>query len=117
MSDQSKSQVAVPVSDPEDSSLSLVTNIGRESADLPQGFTTKEIQTPVFGASVQIFNSGRFGGGYPAILKSIETATTFAAICFSDELMANMFAKISKEHSHPYDVFAKAKADFGPEAK
>jgi hypothetical protein len=114
MSDQSKSQAAVPVSDPEDNSLSLVTTVGGESADLPEGFTTKEIQTPVFGASVQIFNSGRFGGGYPAILKSIETATTFAAICFSDELMAKMSAKITKEHNHPYDVFAKAKADFDP---
>ncbi|KFG70949.1 hypothetical protein [Microvirga sp. BSC39] len=117
MSDRLNSQDAVPVSDPDDSSLSFVTNVGGESADLSEDFTTKEIQMPVFGASVQIFNSGRFGVGYPAILKSIETATTIGAICFSDELMANMFAKTTKEHNHPYDVFAKAKADFGPEAK
>jgi hypothetical protein len=117
MSDRSKSQAAVPVSDPDDNPLSFVTNVGGESADLPEGFTTKEIQSPVFGASVQIFNSNRFGGGYPAILKSIETATTIGAICFSNELMANMFAKITKEHNHPYDVFAKAKAGFDPEPK
>jgi hypothetical protein len=117
MSDRSKSQGAVPVSDPEDSSLSLVTNVGGESADLPEDFTTKEIQMPVFGASVQIFNSGRYGVGYPAILKSTEIAATIGAICFNKELMAKMFAKITREHNHPYDVFAKAKADFDPEPK
>jgi hypothetical protein len=117
MSDQPKSQAAVPVSDPDDNPLSFVTNIGGESADAPEGFTTKEIQTPVFGASVQIFNSGRFGVGYPAILKSTEIAATIGAICFSNELMAKMFAKITKEHNHPYDVYAKAKADFDPGLK
>ncbi|MBM1175219.1 hypothetical protein [Microvirga arabica] len=117
MSDRSNSQDAVPVSDPDDSPLSLVNSVGVKDADLHGGFTPKEAQTSVFGAAVQIYNSRPNEDNYESKIRAVEDAATIFAVVTNEEICRGIFAKIAAEHNHPYDVFAKAKADFGPEAK
>ncbi|QRM35021.1 hypothetical protein [Microvirga sp. VF16] len=82
-------------------------------ADLPppEGFTPKEIQSSIYGASVQIYNSRPDHQDYDGKVQAVTDAATLFALCGNKQLMATMFEEITAEHAHPYDVFARAQSE------
>lgn len=100
MSYRSNSQDAVPISDPDDSPLSFVNNIGDKDADLHGSFTLKEKQTSVFGAAVQIYNSQRHETGYEGITQSVEEAATILALVTNEETFCSILARVEEKHNN-----------------
>jgi hypothetical protein len=100
MSAQSNSHEAVPISDPDDSPLSFVNNVGDKDADLHGSFTLKEKQISVFGAAVQIYNSRRHETSHEGITQSVEDAATIFTIVTNEETFCSTIARITEKLNH-----------------
>ncbi|WP_114947204.1 hypothetical protein [Microvirga calopogonii] len=77
----------------------------------PEGFTPKEIQASVFGSSVQIYTSRKDERDYDGQIRAVKDAVTLFAICGNKQLISTIFEEVTAEHSHPYDVFARAQME------
>jgi hypothetical protein len=91
----------------------VTESVAPAESDLPppEGFTPKEIQGSVFSASVQIYNSRKDERDYDGQVRAVKDAATLFAISGNKQLMATIFEEITAEHSHPYDVFARAQSE------
>jgi hypothetical protein len=91
----------------------VTESVAPAESDLPppEGFTPKEIQASVYSASVQIYNSRKDERDYDGQARAVKDAATLFSICGNKLLMATMFEEITAEHSHPYDVFARAQSE------
>jgi len=121
MTDQVRSQDAVPISDPDDSLLRRLSEIDNERLHPQGGFTPKEIQMFAFAAAIQLYNSGHYGRSYGGQILAVKDAATILSVILNPDIIGSIFQDTAAEHSHPYDVFARAQAEidgiFNPEAK
>lgn len=119
MSDQLHFQDAVPISDQGDSLLRRMDAIDSGSLPMQESFTPKEIQMSVFGASIQLYNSGHYGRDYEAQILAVKEAATILSVTLNVDVIGGIFEEIVAEHHHPYNVFARAQSEidgiFNPE--
>jgi dTDP-D-glucose 4,6-dehydratase len=121
MSDHPPFQDAVLISDQDDSLLRRMNELDDGSLQTQEGFTPKEIQMSVFGASIQLYNSGRHGRDYEGQILAVKEAATILSVILNVDVIGGIFEEIVAEHHHPYDVFARAQSEiegiFKPEPR
>lgn len=111
MSEQSHLQDAVPISDQEDSLLRRMNEIDSGSPQTHESLTVKEIQMSVFGASLQLYNSGRYGRDYDGQILAVKEAATILSVALNVDVIGGIFEEVVAKHHHPYNVFARARSE------
>jgi hypothetical protein len=111
MEDQSPFQDAVPISDQDDSLLRRMNEFDGGSLQTQESLPPKEIQTSLFGASIQLYNSGCYGRDYDGQIQAVKEAATILSVILNVDVIGGIFEEIVAEHHHPYDVFARAQSE------
>lgn len=111
MTDQLHIQGAVPISDPDDSLLQQISEDFSESLQKLASFTPKEIQMSVLAATLQLYNSGRYGKDSEGMKLSTKDAVALSSLALNVDSIGGIFVEVTAEHHHTYNVFARAQAE------